>query len=110
MDDDESEANISSAFRFVSVVGGNWPLYLLPSSHAARLHSSLKGKLRAQSCFRLLPYVCKAQHWAENQLPSYPLISYPKIGHVGRYVWQRPSLPPAGAAHSHSISSPILDA
>lgn len=35
MDDDESEAAASSASRFVSVVGGNWPLYSLPGSHAA---------------------------------------------------------------------------
>lgn len=103
-------SDTSSAPLFVSAVSGNWPLYLQPSSHAARLLSSLKGKPRAQSCFRLLPYVCKAQSWAANRLPSYPLISYPKIGHVGRCVWQRPSLPPAGAVHSHSISSPILDA
>lgn len=53
--------NTSSASLFVSVVGGNWLLYLLPSSHAARLLSSLKGKPHAQSCFGLLPYVCKAQ-------------------------------------------------
>lgn len=55
--DDKSRALL----LFVSAVGGNWPLYFLPSSHAARLLSSLKGRPHAQSFFRLLPYVCKAQ-------------------------------------------------
>lgn len=45
--------------------------------------SSITG-LHFQSWFRLLPHVCGAELQMAIRLPSYPLISYPKIGHPSR--------------------------
>lgn len=102
---------LPSASLFVIAVGGNWPL-----SFAARFSCCTTALFikREAACSKLLQIIAiclQSPEPSSKPAPILPSNFSSQNWTCGSFcVWQRPSLPPAGALRSHSTSPPLLDA